>query len=45
MVADLEYLDAIENNPDIPVITGLKGNTFVNLDRILESTLQNKKAN
>jgi len=45
MVADLEYLDAIENNPDIPVITGLKGNTFVNLDRILEGTLQNKKAN
>ena len=29
---DLEYLDAIENNPDVPVIIGLKGNTFVNLD-------------
>ena len=40
MVADLEYLDAIENNPDVPVIIGLNGNTFVNLDKLLENTLQ-----
>lgn len=35
-VAELEYLDSIEkSNRDIPVITGLKGNTFINLDKML----------
>lgn len=43
MVAELEYIEAIENNPDVPVIMGLKGNNFVNLDKILGSAIQQKK--
>ncbi|MCH2227729.1 MAG: prohibitin family protein [Candidatus Caenarcaniphilales bacterium] len=36
LVADLEYLDAIEsNNLDVPVITGLKSNAFINLDKVI----------
>jgi prohibitin 1 len=35
-VAELEYLETIEKSEkDIPVILGLKGNTFVNLDKIV----------
>ncbi len=35
-VAELEFLDNIEQSDQkIPVIMGLKGNTFVNLDKIL----------
>lgn len=37
-VAELEYLDQIEQSgTKIPVIMGLKGNTFVNLDKLLPS--------
>lgn len=36
-VAELEYIDAVEkSNKDIPVITGLKGNTFINLDKMFQ---------
>lgn len=36
-VAELEYLDAIEQSEQkIPVILGLEGNTFVNLDKMLQ---------
>lgn len=35
-VAELEYLDAIEQSSEkIPVILGLKGNSFINLDKVL----------
>jgi len=35
-VAELEYLEAVEKNPkNIPVIMGLKGNNFVNIDKIM----------
>lgn len=35
-VAELEYLEQIERSGrDIPVINGLKGNTFINLDKIM----------
>ena len=35
-VAELEYLDIIDQSAtQIPVIMGLKGNTFVNLDKLL----------
>ncbi len=38
LVAELEYLDAIENNNlNVPVITGLKGNAFLNIDRIINA--------
>lgn len=38
-VAELEYLDTIELSTEkIPVIMGIKGNTFVNLDKILAPT-------
>lgn len=38
MVAELEYLEQIERSGrDIPVINGLKGNTFINLDKIVPS--------
>lgn len=37
-VAELEYLEAIDskNENDIPVIVGLKGNTFVNIDKLIK---------
>lgn len=36
IVAELEYLEEIEKSDrDIPVITGLSGNTFINLDKIV----------
>lgn len=35
-VAELEYLEEIERSENpVPVITGLKGNTFINLDKIV----------
>jgi len=35
-VAELEYLEAIEQSKiDIPVITGLKGNAFINFDKFV----------
>ena len=44
LVAELEYLDSIENNPDVPVISGLKGKTFVNLDKVMGNILPQKKS-
>ena len=36
LVAELEYLEEIERaNKNIPVVTGLRGNTFINLDKIV----------
>ncbi len=35
-VAELEYLEQIERSKrDIPVVSGLRGNTFINLDKIV----------
>lgn len=35
-VAELEYIDSIEQNQiEVPVIMGLKGNSFINLDKVL----------
>ena len=35
-VAELEYLEEIERSSrEIPVVTGLRGNTFINLDKIV----------
>lgn len=38
LVAELEYLEAIEKSEaQIPVVVGLKGNTFINLDSMMNS--------